>query len=187
MKKLIEFLFLGVLFIVFTLFYLKYDAVNYYYGKGSVFCNDKLPYALEPKFYNDYPQRFYLLDADGFELVGVGFRYEKTDFTIKGFSAYGYNDTSIMVKCIDSLKNTKYLVSYKTGYKSKKGTEDISFKSINDNVFEQSKHNYKWVELDEIKASKTEKFMWVFILGCILSFVLIIFKLFRLSKEKATH
>lgn len=186
MRKFIEFLLLGIMLIVFASLYLKYDKASYYNGKGCMFCNEKLPYSLEPKFYTDYPQRFYLLDADGFELVGVGFRFENTDFTIKGFSAFGYNDTSIMVKCLDSLKSIKYLVSYKTGYKSKKGTEDLSFKSITVNDYEQSKDNYNWVELNEEKANETEKYKWVFMLGSILSFILLILKLVRLKKSRAT-
>lgn len=179
MRKLSGLLLLGILFTLFVLSYLNYDKRGYYYGNGCTFCHEKLPFSVEPKYYPDYPQRFYLLDADGFELAGIGFRFENTGFTIKGLPAYGYNDTSIMVKCKDSLANTKYLVSYKTGYKSKKGTTDISFKSINDHAVAQSKNNYKWVEVDEETTNEIGLFKLAFMLGSILFLLFMISKLFR--------
>ena len=111
---------LVVSLVIFVLLYLVYDSKGYEYGLGCDFCKKEMPYGLKPIFYSEYPQRFYLLDEDGFELVGIGFRYETTNFKIKDFLAYGYNDTFVLLKCTDSLNNIKYLTSYKTGYKSKK-------------------------------------------------------------------
>ena len=70
---------------IFVLLYLVYDSKGYEYGLGCDFCKKEMPYNLKPIFYSEYPQRFYLLDKDGFELVGIGFRYETTGFKIKDF------------------------------------------------------------------------------------------------------
>jgi hypothetical protein len=187
MKSLIGITLSVLLFIVFTLLYLNYDKKSYNYGNGCDFCSKKLPYNLVPKFYRDYPQRFYLLDDDGFELVGSGFRYETTNFTVTDFLAYGYNDTSIIAKCTDSLKNIKYLISYKTGYISKKGNPEISFKDLSNSKFEQTKNNYQWVDVDKEKANNFRFMKFIFMIGALLSLFFIIQKLFKLINKKATH
>jgi hypothetical protein len=58
--------------VIFVLLYLVYDSKGY----ECNFCKKEMPYNLKPIFYSEYPQRFYLLDEDGFELAGIGFRYE---------------------------------------------------------------------------------------------------------------
>jgi len=178
-----------VFFVVFgifcSLFYLKYDSKSYDYGFDCTFCNKKLPYNLKPQ--TDRYYSFNLLDEDGFELVGKGFRYETTDFTIKDFLAYGYNDTSVIVKCTDSLNNIKYLTSYKTGYKSKKDNPEISFKDLSNNDFEQIKPNYQWVEIGEEKASNISRMEFLFMVGTLLSLFFTIRKLFKSRKTKATQ
>lgn len=130
MKNVMKFGGLGVLFLVLVLLYLRYDKTGYYYGVECSFYNKNMPYGLTPKINFDYPQSFCLLDEDGFELVGIGFRYKQSSFRIKNFLGYAYNDTSVLLKCTDSLNNIKYLVSYETGYNRNKGRPDISFKDI---------------------------------------------------------
>lgn len=75
MKNVMKFSGFGVLFLVLVLLYLRYDKTGYYYGVECSFCNKNMPYGLTPKINFDYPQSFCLLDEDGFELVGIGFRY----------------------------------------------------------------------------------------------------------------
>jgi hypothetical protein len=183
MKKVTSFL-LFVVLLVSVLLYFKYDRKGYEYGYDCNFCNKKLPYYLTPQIDEYYS--FDLLDEEGFELAGNGFRYQKTDFTIKKFLAYGYNDTSVVVKCTDSLNTVRYLTSYETGYKSKKGNPEISFKDLSISYFEQVKDKYQWIEIDEEKASTVSFMKFICLLVALLSLFFIIRKLLQLRKSKAT-
>lgn len=184
MKKVIGF---GVSFVVFVLLHLNYDSKGYRYGLECSFCNKNMPYGLTPKQNSDYPQSFYLLDEDDFELTGIGFRHRQSSFKIKNFLGYGYNDTSVLLKCTDSLNNIKYLVSYETGYKSKKGNPSISFKDIDNNEYIQIKDSYQWIEIDEGKANTIRFMKFLFIVGALLSLFFIVRKLLRLRNNKATQ
>ena len=172
---------------IFVLLYLVYDREGYEYGLGCNFCKKEMPYNLKPIFYSEYPQRFYLLDEDGFELVGIRFRYVTTNFEIKDFLAYGYNDTSVLLKCTDSLNNIKYLTSYKTGYKSKKGNPEISFKDLSNSDFEQVKDKYQWVEINKEKGYAVDRNKFLSMLGAVFSLFFIIWRLFKLRNIKAAH
>lgn len=185
MKKLIGLSLFAVSFIVFVVLYFNYDKKGYLYGYGCDFCNENLPYDLEPKFNPEYPQTFYLLDEDKFELIGIGFRFYGSSFKIKSLLAYGYNDTSMIVKCTDSLNTIKYLTSYVTEYKSKKGNHIISFKNIDDSYFEQVKNKYQWVEIDEEKANTVWLLKYIFLVGALLSLFFFIIKTLRLKKSRA--
>lgn len=186
MKNIISFIVFGVSFFIFLLLYLNYDSKGYHYGLKCNFCNMNLPYGLSLKMNSDYPQDFVLLDGDGFELVGSGFRYRQSSFKIKDFLAYGYNDTSVIVKCTDSLNIAKYLVSYETAYKSKKGNPEISFKDLSISDFEQIKDKYQWFEVDEEKANTIRFMKFSFIIGALLSLFFIVKKIFKLRSKKAT-
>ncbi len=185
MKKTAVRLLLGLSFIVFVFFCLKFDAAQYNYGFGSIFCKRKLPYNLEAKLYSDYPQRFYLLDENGLELIGKGFKFYNNSFTINNLLAYGYNDTSIITKVTDSLNNVRYLASYETKYKNKKGNPEISFKDLINSDFEEIKENYQWVELDEEKGNKIRFYRALSFVGAVLSLLLLLWHLIR--KRKATQ
>ena len=185
MKKNIWIILFSISFIVCALFYLKYDSKGYEYGLGCNFCNKKMPYHLMPSFYSQYPQSFYLKDEDDFELVGIGFSYRKNSFKIKNFSAYGYNDTSVVIKCTDSLNTIKYLTSYETGYKSKKGNPEISFKDLSNSDFEQVKDKYQWFEVDKEKGYSIDRTKFLFMLGALLSLLLLLLSLFKLRKRIA--
>ncbi|MCC5922109.1 MAG: hypothetical protein JJU23_15640 [Cyclobacteriaceae bacterium] len=188
MKKLIGFIVFGVLFIVFILLYLSYDNKGYRYGLECSFCNKDMPYGLTPKINSDYPQNFVILDEDGFELTGSGFRHRQSSFKIKNFLGYGYNDKSVLLKCTDSLNNIKYLVSYETGYKSNEGNPSISFKDIDNSEYIQIKDNYQWVEIDEEKANSAKFIKFMFVVGALLSLFFIVKNLFKLLRiNKATH
>jgi hypothetical protein len=187
MKKLLGLLLFGISFIVFVVLYLNYDKKSYYFGYECNFCNEKLPYNLEPKFNLEYPQTFYLLNEDKFELVGIGFRYRGSSFKIKDFVAYGYNDTSVIIKYTDTLNTIKYLISYETGYKSKKGNPEISFKDLSNNDFKRVKDKYQWFEIDEEKADAIWRMKFLFMLGVLLSLLFLILKLFKLRNNKATE
>lgn len=174
MKKAIGFIVFGVLFFIFVLLYFRYDNTGYRYGLECGFCNKNMPYGLTPKINSGYPQNFVLLDEDGFELTGSGFRHRQSSFKIKNFLGYGYNDTSVMVKCTDSLNNIKYLVSFETGYKSNKGNPAISFKDIDNSEYRQIKDNYQWVDIDEEKTNTVSFMKFKFIVGALLSLFFIV-------------
>ena len=85
MRKRIGLILPAISFVVFVSLYLVYDNKGYEYGLDCNFCNKSMPYHLKPNFYSQYPQSFYLIDEDDFELVGIGFRYETTNFKNQGF------------------------------------------------------------------------------------------------------
>ena len=120
-------------------------------------------------------------------MAGIGFRYETTNFKIKDFLAYGYNNTSVLLKCTDSLNNIKYLTSYKTGYKSKKGNPKISFKDLSNSDFEQVKDKYQWVEINKEKDYAVDRNKFLSMLGAVFSLFFIIWRLFKLRNIKAAH
>lgn len=184
-KKLIVLSLFVVSFIVFVVLYFNYDKKGYLYGYGSNFCNVKLPYGLEPKFILEYPQTFYLLDEDDFELIGSGFRFYNSEFKIKSLLSYGYNDTSVIVKCADSLNAIRYLISFVTEYKSKKGNPTISFKDIDESYFKQIKNKYEWVVIDEEKANTAWLLKYIFLVGALFSLFFFIIKILRLKKSRA--
>jgi hypothetical protein len=178
-----------IFFVAFGIFccllYLKYDSKGYEYGLGCNFCNKKLPYNLVPVSNSEYPQRFYLNDEDDFELVGIGFSYRKNSFKIRDFLAYGYNDTSVVVKCTDSLNTIRYLTSYETGYKSKKGNPEISFKDLSNSDFEQVKDKYQWFEIDKEQGYSIDRYKFLSMLGALFSLLLLIIFMFKLRNKKA--
>lgn len=187
MKKVIGFMVFGILFFVFILLYLRYDSKGYSYGLECSFCDKNIPYGLTPKINSDYTQSFVLLDEDHFELTGSGFRHKQSSFKIKNFLGYGYNETSVLLKCTDSLNNIKYLVSYETGYKSEKGNPIISFKDINNSEYSKIKDSYQWVEIDEEERNTVRFMKYIFIVGALLSLFFIVRKLFKSRNNKATH
>ena len=128
-----------------------------------------------------------MLDDDDFELVGRGFKYQRSSFEINNFLGYGYNDASIVVKCTDSLNNVKYLTSYKTGYNSNKGNPEISFEDMEDVNFQQVKEHYQWTDIDEEKGDKIRLYRTLSFIGIIVSLLLILREIFRLKKRKATQ
>jgi hypothetical protein len=153
-----------------VLLYVKYDKFGYEYGLDCTFCENNLPYGITP--YSDRYRSFTLLDNDKFNLVGSGFRYSKSSFTINNFLSYAYNDTSIIVKCTDSLSNVKYLSSYVTEYKNKAGSPVISFRDLDKVHFQEISNNYQWYNVDkETIDSKTSK-KYIMLLLCVLSGIL---------------
>ena len=181
--------FIIVFFVLFgtfcTILYFKYDSKGYEYGLGCSFCNNTMPYNLKPHDGSNFS--FTLKDEDDFELVGKGFRYETTNFKIKDFLTYGNNDTSVIVKCTDSLNTVKYLISYETKYKNKRGNQEISFKDLSINDFERVQANYQWVEIDEGNANTISSNKFLFMLGAWVSLLLIIRNLFKLRTNKASN
>lgn len=180
MKKVIVFV---ASFIIFGLFYLDYDNKGYNFGLECVFCNKNMPYELTPKINSDFPQEFVLIDDDGFNLTGSGFRHRQSSFKIKSFLGYGYKNASVLLKCTDSLNNVKYLLSYETGYKSKNGNPAISFKDIEDSEYNQIKDTYQWIEIDEKRANSIRFMKFIFIIGVLLSLFFIVKYLSRLSRK----
>ena len=182
--KIIATVFIVAFGIICSLLYLKYDSKGFEYGLGCNFCRNKLPYNLIPE--SDRYGSFTLKDEEDFELIGTGFGYKKSSFIIKSFLAYGYNDTSVVVKCTDSLNTIRYLTSYETGYKSKNGNPEISFKDLSNSDFEQVKDKYQWFEIDKEKGYALDGNKFLSMLGALLSLVLIIWILFKLRSKKAT-
>lgn len=186
MKKVGGFTAYGVLFFVFVVLYLNYDSKGHLYGLGCCFCDKNLPYGLSPKQHSDYRQSFVLLDEDGFELVGSGFRHMQGSFRIKNLLDYAYNDTSVLLKCTDSLNNIKYLVSYETGYKSNKGNPAVSFKDIDNGEFGKIKESYQWVGIDEEKANTIRFMKHIAIVGASLSLLAIVKILLSVRRSRVT-
>jgi hypothetical protein len=164
--------------IVCVLFYLKYDCEGYEYGLGYNFCNKKMPYNLKP--HNGTQFSFTLKDEDDYELVGIGFSYRKSSIKIKDFLAFGYNDTSVVIKCTDSLNTIKYLISYETGYKNKNDNPEISFKDLRNIDYEKVKDKYKWHEVSKEKYYTLDRNKFLLTLGTLLSLFFIIRQLFKL-------
>ena len=187
MKKLFPIIIYGLFFCISVFCFIKYDSERFDYGWQCNFCNKKLPYNLVHKFYNDYPQNFILFDEDDFELVGVGFKYYTNSFTIKDFLGYGYNDTSVIVKCTDSLNAIKYLISYETKYKSKKGNPQISFKDLSESDFEQIKSRYQWLEVDKEKYYAISRNKFLSMIGALLSLILFVWRLLKLRSKKVAN
>lgn len=173
-----------VIGIICSVLYLKYDSKGFEYGLGCNFCNKKLPYNLTP--ITDRYDSFTLNDEEDFELIGTGFGYKKSSFIIKNFLAYGYNDTSVIARVTDSLNNVKYLISYETGYKSKKGNPSISFKDLSISDFEKVKDKYQWFDIDKEKVYSVDRNKFLSMFGFFLSFVFVVWRLFKLRSNKAT-
>jgi len=163
--------------------FLRFDSIRFEYGWECDFCNKLIPFGLKVKEYNT---SCVLLDEDDFNLVGTGFMYQTTNFIIKDFLSYGYNDTSIIVKCTDSLNTIRYLTSYETGYKSKKGNPEISFKDLSNSNFEQVKEKYNWVVFNHEEARRVTFKRFLSAIGALLSLFFIIRQLFKLKSKKAT-
>jgi hypothetical protein len=180
MKKLFPIIVFGILFCISVLFFLKYDSKRFDYGWNCDFCNKKLPYNLEHKFNEDDINKFCLLDEDDLELIGNGFKFYSSSFTIKNFIAYGFNDNSVVVKCKDSLNTIKYLISYETKYKSKKANPEISFKDLSNNDFEQVKEKYSWVVFNHEEAQRVTYKRFLSAIGAFFSLLLLIIFMFKL-------
>ena len=106
---------------------------------------------MKPKFDIYNLSTFGLLDEDDFTLVRSGVKYN-TEFVVKDFLGYGYNDSSIVLKVTDSLNNIKYVSSYENVYKSMLGNPKISFEDLSEPKFQQVKSTYTWMDLDEEKG-----------------------------------
>jgi hypothetical protein len=135
-------------FPIFSLFiYLTIDNKNFINQSSFYHHKRKMPFGIYPVNHYEYPQHFDLIDDDGYEIIGNGFRYEQCDFTIKQIWAYGFNDTSIIVKCSDSLNKIRFLSSFKTGNQSKKGNPEISFREQKHNPCILHNNTYQWYEV----------------------------------------
>lgn len=135
-------------FPIFSLFiYLTIDNKNFINQSSFYHHKRKMPFGIYPVNHYEYPQHFDLIDDEGFEIMGSGFRYSEMDFTIKKILAYGFNDTSIIIECTDSLNKIRFVRSYKTGFTTNKGNPEISFREINTSSFFLDKQNYHWNEV----------------------------------------
>ncbi len=182
MKKLFIIILFGVLFCISVLCFLKYDSKRFDYGWECAFCNKSIPFGLKVK---EYSTSYVLLDEDEYNIVGIGFRYQTTNFKIKNFLAYGYNDTSVVVKCTDSLNTIRYLTSYETKYKSKKGNPEISFKDLSNSDFEQVKEKYNWVVFNHEETQNVTFKRFLSAIGALFSLLLLIIFMFKLRNKKA--
>lgn len=171
-----------VFLIICSLLFLEYDNEKYYYGLGCTFCTENMPFNLTPNM--DRYSSFTLLDEDGFEIVGNGFRHKKSSFRINHLLSYGYNDTSILLRYTDSLNKIRYLVSYETTYLSDKGTPSVSFRDIEHHELESIKGHYDWVILDEETANSINFKRFMCLLGIVFSFFYITRSLIKLKKRR---
>jgi hypothetical protein len=121
------------LFIFFSCCFYYYESKCFYFGRNLVFILNKLPCDVTTKS-NSYDD-FSLLDSDGYDIVGKGFRYETTDFLTDSIISYGFDDSSIIIICTDSFKFLRHLISYETGNRNINGSIEISFKEISKGDF----------------------------------------------------
>lgn len=178
-------LWLAAFFFIVSMFgYITYSQKGYPYGLGCTVCNKYLPYGLTPKISQDNPFNFVLFDNDDYELVGIGFRYRNSSFTVNDFLAYGYNDSSVIVKAADSIGATHYLLSYKTGYNSKKGNPEISFRDLSQDDYQLIRENYQWIEIEEGNVKDIKRKKAISLIGVLLSTSLIIIRLKKLRNPK---
>jgi hypothetical protein len=159
-------------FLICVIFYLFYDNKSYDYGLGCTFCLKEMPYGMKPHIASGFS--FTLRDDDNFELVGIGFGYETTNFRIKDFLSYGYNDTSILAEVTDNMGDIRYLVSYETGYLSTNGKPKISFQELSDSGFRQVKNEYKWIRVDKLGSESVQRNKFISFLCAIVALGLIV-------------
>jgi hypothetical protein len=178
-KKFCVLIVCSIFFCISIFYFIKYDSERFDFGLGCGFCDKKMPFDLEYKFYSDYPQRCCILESDGVVLVGNGSRYYSNSFKIKDFLGFGYNDTSVVVKCTDSLNVIRYLTSYETLYRSTNGNPVISFKDLSNGDFNQIRLNYNWVIFHQKKAQEVTFKRFLSFLGALLSLILIIRRLIK--------
>jgi hypothetical protein len=162
-----------------ALLYLKYDSKGYDYGFGCTFCNTTLPYQVTPKFNFDYPQHFVLLDDEGYELIGSGFKYNLSSFKANKILAYGYRDTAVVVQCTDSTNHVRYLRSYETGYKSSKGNPEIGFKDLNSSDFEKVRQQYHWIDLASQQRDQIRLYRTLALIVALISLLLLVKKIYN--------
>lgn len=77
-------------------------------------------------------------------------------------------------------------MSYETGYKSKKGNPEISFKDLSNSDFEQVKNKYNWFEVDKEKYYAVDRNKFMFLLGALFSLIFIVWRFFKLKSNNAT-
>jgi hypothetical protein len=164
-----------VVFLLTSFSFLKFDKERSEYGLPSVFYSRQMPYGLSvsKESYSSYA----LLDEDGYELAGIGFRYGMTDFKMKDLLACAYNDSSVVLKCTDDSDSIRFLSSYETGYKSKKGNPEISFMDFKNYNLAQIDKDYNWIIFDEEKANKASSFRLLSLIGVVFSFLLFGYRL----------
>jgi hypothetical protein len=167
-----------MLLVLCCVLYLKYDRKGYFLGIECLVCNGKLPYQLKPEYKKGYLGGLKLLDKEGFELVGSGFRFENMNSKILNIISYGYSSNSLIVKCTDSLNTIRYLISYETKYLNDNGSPDISFKSIEYADYEKIKGDFKWLNVDENEVITVQFIKFLFGVGIIL-LVIFMIKLIR--------
>lgn len=184
MSKVFSLIILCLSFCFSIFLFLRYDSERFEYGWECDFCNKSIPFGLKVKEYNT---SYVLLDEDEFEVVGIGFRYETTDFKIKNFLAFGYNDASVVIKCTDSLNTIKYLSSFETKYKSKNGNPVLSFKDLSNNDFEHVKEKYSWVVFNHKEAQSVTFKRFLAALGALISLIFIVWRIFKLRNKKTTQ
>lgn len=163
--------------IVFITFYLFYDSKMFGYGLNCDFCKNELPYNLKP--YDDPNSSFTIINEDDFELIGKGFQYKETDFKIKKVLAYGYNDTSVVIVCTDSIDTIKYLISYETEYKNERGSIEVSFRGLSVEKFQVVRDQYNWFNVNEDEGQIIEKKRFLSMIGIMISLIFIIWGIFK--------
>jgi hypothetical protein len=177
----------SILLIVSILFFIKYDKKGYNYGLDCYFCKKNLPFKMQPLYVLEYPQRFILIDficKDGYSVaIGTGIRHSHSSFIIKDFLSYGYNDTSIVVKCKDSLNNIKYLISY-TKYDIDNCTPSVHFQDLSSARYQEINNNYEWYNVDNENIEKIMHRKYRILFVGILLTILFFISLVRFARSK---
>ena len=141
----ISFIIIGVLIILVSIVYNMKEIIPLY--------SKNLPFGIVANYTNEYPIHFEIDDAEGDPIIEQGFIFSRSSgFEVNEIIKYGYNHNSIMVICTDKYNGKHYLVSFKTGHKTKSGYSEVSFKEINERNYISEKKNYKWIFVRKLKS-----------------------------------
>ena len=96
MKKYLWIMLFIISFIMSSVLYYKYDKEGYHYGLECSFCNDRLPYNLEPHDGSEFS--FTLKDEDGFEIGSYSSIIDENVKSVLDGSFYGFDIDITMVR-----------------------------------------------------------------------------------------
>lgn len=150
--------------------FVEIDCRGYEYGLSSCLCSRRLPYNLTPSL--DPHSSFFLKNDDDYEVAGIGFRFETTDFVVKNIISYGYNDSTIVLVTTDSLNSVRVLAAYETGYTTHRGYPEISFKELLGYDEFDTASQLQWVNVDRDMWYHIYRVKFVLLLGMVLLLVL---------------
>ena len=158
--------------------FLYSDWSYYKCGYGGFIFKKSLPYGFKPSIYYRYPY-YFSFNRAGIEHAAEGSSLE--EYKIKRILAYGYNDSSIIVKYKDSLDVIRYSVSKECKYAEE---SNVNFTNIDNQVENEIKNSYQWYHVDKDLITMLLALKITSVLGMILSsLVLLACSLLKIHKK----